>query len=115
MKNNTDRIRLKQLEDNLHQIVAVLKIKYRPQQIIAYGSYVSGEIHPTSDLDILIVKDTDKSFYDRLKEVTSLVDYSVGVDFLVYTPRELEEESRQNPFVKNEILGKGKVVFREAA
>jgi predicted nucleotidyltransferase len=110
-----DMARQQRLEENLNRIVGVLKNEYRPQQIIVYGSYASGEIHPTSDLDILIVKETDKSFYDRLKEVTSLVDYTVGVDFLVYTPHELEEEARQNPFVRNEILGKGKVVFREAA
>ena len=63
----------------------------------------------------MIVKDTDKRFWDRIREVISICDYDVGVDFLVYTPDELADAAKNNPFVRDEILLKGKVVYRAAA
>lgn len=110
-----DLKRKRRLQHNLEQILAVLKTKYYPEQIILFGSLASGDVTPTSDLDLLIVKQTDKRFFERIKEVITLCDYDVGVDFLVYTPHEFAEESRSNLFFKEEILSKGQVIYRAAA
>lgn len=107
--------REQRLRKNLEQIVAALTTNYHPQQIILFGSLASGIVSPISDLDLLIVKETDKKFWDRMREVVSLCDYDVGVDFLVYTPAELAEETKANLFLKEEILAKGKVIYRAAA
>jgi len=107
--------RLQQLEENLSRILAALKTHYAPEQVIVFGSLASGNITEFSDLDLLIVKDTDKRFFDRIREVVKICDYDIGVDFLVYTPTELIEAARTNPFVREEILSKGKVVYRAAA
>ena len=107
--------REQQLERNLKQILAALGAHYQPEQVILFGSLASGNVTETSDLDLLIVKDTDKRFYDRIREVVRICDYDIGVDFLVYTPKELIEAAKSNPFVRDEILAKGKVVYRAAA
>jgi predicted nucleotidyltransferase len=113
--DKSDPERRKRLEENLAKILKVLKEHYQPEQVMVFGSLAAGTVTSTSDLDILIVKKTSKNFFDRLREVVSLCDYNVGVDFLVYTPQELAEESKSNLFLKNEILTKGKVVYRAAA
>jgi uncharacterized protein len=107
--------RLQQLEANLGRILDALKMHYAPEQVIVFGSLASGDVSETSDLDLLIVKDTDKRFYDRIREVVKICDYDIGVDFLVYTPQELTEAAISNAFVRDEILSKGKVVYRAAA
>jgi uncharacterized protein len=107
--------RLQQLEETLERILSALKLHYHPEQVIVFGSLASGQITETSDLDLLIVKETDKGFFERIKEVVKLCDYDIGVDFLVYTPEELTEAAKINPFVRDEILSKGKVVYRAAA
>ena len=107
--------RKKLLQQNLDKILIALKEGYNPDEVILFGSLASGAVTSTSDLDILIVKRTDKKFFERIKEVVRLCDYNVGVDFLVYTPQELQEESKTNHFVKDEILTKGKVIYRAAA
>ena len=107
--------RRQRLQENLARIVEDLRTHYQPEEIILFGSLASGHITPTSDLDLLIIKKTDKPFLQRLRDVVSLCNYDVGVDFLVYTPEEFSEESRTNQFVKNEILAKGKVIYRAAA
>src|SRR5437763_1765306 len=107
--------RLHELAENLSRILAALKMHYAPEQVIVFGSLASGDITETSDLDLLIVKNTDKGFFDRIREVVKICDYDIGVDFLVYTPKELSEAALTNPFVRDEILSKGKVVYSGAA
>ena len=102
------------LQNTLDRILDALEAGYQPEQVIVFGSLASGDITETSDLDLLIVKQTTKTFFDRIREVVALCDYDIGVDFLVYTPEELTEAARTNPFVRDEILGKGKIVYRAA-
>ncbi|MBC7333038.1 MAG: nucleotidyltransferase domain-containing protein [Actinobacteria bacterium] len=103
--------REKHLKRNLDKIVEDLKRKYNPEKIILFGSFASGRVKEYSDLDLLIVKNTNKRFWDRIKEVVKLCDYDVGVDFLVYTPEEYEGELRNNIFFREEIVKKGKVIY----
>jgi uncharacterized protein len=103
-----------QLRDTLDRILDALKTYYAPEQVIVFGSLASGNVTETSDLDLMIVKNTDKKFFDRIREVVKICDYDIGVDFLVYTPQELTEAAITNPFVRDEILSKGKVVYRAA-
>jgi uncharacterized protein len=107
--------RLQKLEQTLERILSALQEHYQPEQVIVFGSLASGNITETSDLDLLIVKETDKRFFERIKDVVKICDYDIGVDFLVYTPQELIEAAKANPFVRDEILSKGKVVYRAAA
>ena len=107
--------RLEQLEQTLERILRALEAHYQPEQVIVFGSLASGHITETSDLDLLIVKETDKRFFERIKDVVKICDYDIGVDFLIYTPQELSEAAKVNAFVRDEILSKGKVVYRAAA
>src|SRR3989442_11766404 len=106
---------LEQLEQTLERILSALEEHYQPEQAIVFGSLASGHITETSDLDLLIVKETDKRFFERIKDVVKICDYDIGVDFLIYTPEELNEAATVNPFVRDEILAKGIVVYRAAA
>jgi predicted nucleotidyltransferase len=103
------------LEKSLERIVALLIKEYRPEKIILFGSLATGEVSEVSDLDLLIVKDSPLPFYDRLREVALLCPLEVGADLLVYTPDEVEQASRENRFFREEVLGKGRVVYHAPA
>ena len=103
-----------ELQASLDCILDSLRTHYHPEEVIVFGSMASGNVTQDSDIDLLIIKQTDKRFFDRIREVVSICDYDVGVDFLVYTPDELAEAAKNNPFVRDEILSKGKVIYREA-
>lgn len=92
--------------------------KYHPERIILFGSAVQGEMHEDSDLDIVIIKDTDKRFYDRIGEVLRGLWFDeptpgIGVDVIVYTPKEFSQMKKHNPFVRDEILNKGRVIYEQ--
>lgn len=108
---NSARARQDDLKEELRRTVAALVNKYRPEKIIAFGSFVQGKTNQWSDLDLAIVKQTDKRFIDRLIEVAHLVKSRLATDFVVYTPDEFANMAKDNYFVREEILGKGRVVY----
>lgn len=105
--------RRERLEEALSKAVQVLSERYRPQRIILFGSLATGDVGETSDLDLLIVKETPLPFYERLREVALLCGLDVGADLLVYTPEEVDLAMRENRFFRDEIVGKGREVYRE--
>lgn len=111
----TDFSRRRRLERNLKKVLKALIQKYKPERIVVFGSLAKGEVGPASDLDILIVKETNKRYFDRVSDVTKICDYDVGIDFLVYTPDEYDEAMKSNAFFKDEIIGKGRVIYERAA
>lgn len=91
--------------------------KYRPEKIILFGSAVGGKMHEDSDLDIAIIKDTDKRFYDRIGEVLKIlrpITPKPPVDIIVYTPREYSRMAQKNYFVRDEIVKKGNILYRQS-
>ena len=67
-----------------------------------------------SDLDIVVVADTQSSFYDRSKALLLRVRPRVSADVFVYTPTEWKEMKALRLFVRSEMLGRGKVVYERA-
>jgi predicted nucleotidyltransferase len=76
-----------------------------------YGSVARGQQDESSDLDLLLVRQTDREFFDRIREVMSLVTALGAVDLLIYTPEELEElvEARRNAFL-DDVITKGVLI-----
>jgi predicted nucleotidyltransferase len=103
------------LNDELKRITEIIVTKYRPEKIILFGSFAQGKIHEWSDLDLVIIKDTRKRFFQRLHEVHLMTSPKVGVNFIVYTPAEVKRMiEKEHYFITDEILGKGKVLYEKA-
>jgi predicted nucleotidyltransferase len=70
------------LEENLARILDALRTHSTPEQVLVFGSLASGHVTETSDLDLMIVKETDRRFFDRIRDVVKICDCDIGVDFL---------------------------------
>lgn len=107
-----DLERKKKLKKELQRIIETLRSEYRPEKIILFGSLVSGQTNSWSDIDLVIIKSTEKRFLERLKEVALLTQPRVGVDFFVYTPQEFREMTKEEGvFQRSEMFQKGKVLY----
>jgi predicted nucleotidyltransferase len=93
----------------IERIVSELK----PEKIILFGSYAYGNPTPDSDVDLLVIMNTQAKEIDRYVAVSNLLyPRQFPVDILVKTPKEIEEASRKKGnFFLREILTKGKVVY----
>ncbi len=103
--------RKKLLWQELGKIVEVLKAKYKPEKIILFGSLARGEIKEWTDIDLVIIKQTNKDPWQRTKEVDKFIKHTLPVDLLIYTPREVKERLSMNDFFVKEFIEKGKVVY----
>ncbi|MFH1453184.1 MAG: nucleotidyltransferase domain-containing protein [Armatimonadota bacterium] len=98
----------------LQEIIKEIKEKYDPIKIILYGSYAYGEPTEDSDIDLLIIKDTNKRPIDRwveIKKILRNVSRKTAVSPLVYNPGEIEERMAMKDFFMEEIFEKGKVLY----
>lgn len=87
---------------------------YKPKKVILFGSYAYGEPTEDSDIDLLIIKNTDKRPIDRWVEVKRLlrdVSRTVPVAPLVYTEKEIEQRIAIKDFFIQEIFEKGDVLY----
>ena len=102
------------LERELRRIVDILIHQRHPHRIILFGSMARGEVHEWSDIDLAVVLDTDKRIYDRIGELLEICDPHLAVEFIVYTPEEFEEMAANEPFVRREIIERGRVLYEAA-
>jgi predicted nucleotidyltransferase len=106
--------REKTLSKELDRIVKKIKVAYSAEKIIVFGSLAQGDVKEGSDIDLAIVKDTDKRPLDRCLEVATICQPAVAVNFIVYTPEEIKKaEQSGNFFVVEEILKKGQVLYEQ--
>ena len=103
------------IDQELRDVVSRLAGPYGAERIILFGSHASDSAGEWSDVDLVVVKETSLSFYDRLREVARVCQWHHAFDVLVYTPAEFEEMSRHNPFVRDEVVNKGRVLYERAA
>jgi predicted nucleotidyltransferase len=107
----TTDIRLREIID---EIVNRISNGYKPKKVILFGSYAYGEPTEDSDIDLLIIKNTDKRPIDRWVEVKRLlrdISRTFPVSPLVYTEKEIEERIAIKDFFIEEIFEKGDILY----
>ena len=85
------------------------------QRAIIFGSYARGDADEYSDVDLIIVADTDKRFMRRHEDYLGIWDvmdlWMKDIDMLIYTPQELSDmTSSRNPFIER-ALSEGVVIY----
>ena len=98
----------------LKNIVSALRTRYAPERIILFGSYATGNAHPDSDIDVLIVKETGARFIDRWKTVRTILSdpsRNLAIETLVMTPQEISDRlARGDQFIAD-ILEHGTLLY----
>ena len=86
---------------------------YNPEKIILFGSAARNEFTENSDIDILVVKNTEKKKFERMCELRRLIEYNIPLDIVIYTPEEIEYASQSgNDFIKT-IYSEGVVLYEQ--
>jgi uncharacterized protein len=84
----------------------------QPEKIILFGSYAYGQPTPDSDVDLLVIMETDKQGSERSWQVAQLlIPRPFPVDILVRTPQELKAGLEKGDCFLQEIVTKGQVLY----
>ena len=90
----------------ISEIVRMIVKGYDPEKIILFGSFASNTQKDNSDLDLFIIKNTDESYFNRMRKVRNMIHpYPCAIDLFVYTPDEFENNKHIQsllPFIVNE-------------
>ena len=97
------------LERDLASLVAQLKAMPAVHKVILFGSYAAGRRDLFTDLDVLVVMDSEQDFVHRAGDLHRRLTVGVDLDLLAYTPQEMER-MRDRPFMRH-ALRTGKVVY----
>ncbi len=103
---------LKSIEEIKERIVSA----YHPDRIILFGSQATGAASGASDIDLLVIKDTDDRPIERRMQVENiLADRAVPLDIMVYTAKELQYLFSIGSPVVEEIMETGRVLYMRKA
>ncbi len=80
------------------------------RRVSLFGSCARGKRDLFTDLDVLVVMDTEAPFLDRLKRLYRLADVGVDLDILCYTPEEFAR-MKAGSFLRHAL--KDEVVLHE--
>ena len=108
------RLSQTEIDTRVRQVVEELK-SYDPMRVILFGSAARGDADEYSDLDFVIIKQTEQPFLDRLRDAALLVHTPGAIDFFVYTPKEWQQmQELESPFAER-VLSEGRVVYEAAS
>jgi len=96
----------------LAELVARMRRAADPQKIILFGSRARGDAGPHSDIDLLVIEESDLPRYKRSARYRrALVGLFPAKDIVVWTPGEVEEwRSVPNAFITTAVR-EGRVLY----
>lgn len=101
-------------KEEIKKITKQIVSKYNPERIILYGSFAHGKPNKDSDVDLLVIKKTKKPRTERHLEIDEmLLDRTMPLDVLVYTPQEIENRLSLGDFFIRNIINQGKILYAQ--
>jgi len=99
-------------ESKINNIVNRIAKEYDPAKVILFGSYANGNYTQNSDLDLLIIKDTDLPKQKRNFDIYKLLRGSmIPIDILVYTQSEFDEENLNKYSFLHSAIKNSKIMY----
>jgi len=99
-------------QEQIINIVDIIVKNVNPEKIILFGSFALGNPHKDSDVDILIIKDTNADKFNYAREIRRyLRGVKIPIDIIVCTKKEVEEWKHTKSAFITQIIESGKVLY----
>ena len=93
------------------RVIQMAKEKLEPDLMIVFGSVAGGTANKDSDLDLVLVKESDENRLIRsAKARRVLEDSKIPIDIIVYTPEEFKFMLTSKYSLPYEALATGRIV-----
>ena len=102
------------IEIYLKEAINKIIKEFNPEKIILFGSYAYGKPTMDSDIDLMIVMDTDEKPHKRAVLIRkALKDIGIPKDIIVKTPQEFERFKDIVGTVIYPVAHKGKLLYEK--
>jgi uncharacterized protein len=95
----------------LERIVRRIVELFHPERIILFGSQAYGEPHEDSDVDLLILVDTDRRPISVAADIGAALDRPFPLDIIVRTPAEWRAALDRGNYFASEIEERGRSLY----
>jgi len=97
--------------DEIEKLVQFIAEKFNPKKVILFGTYAYGEATSESDVDLMIIVNSNKSTWELSVEISSALDHTFPLDIVVKSGQEIEDRLASGDFFIEDIIEKGKVLY----
>ena len=102
-------------EDKIREAANKIVDEIDPEKIILFGSFAYGGPTPDSDVDLLVIFESDLRPHERSVQISEILSpRPFPVDIIARTPEEIEKRLDLNDCFFTEIMAKGKVVYERS-
>ena len=102
--------------NKINEVVSRIATGFNPESIILFGSYASGNQAEDSDLDLLIIQETELPMHKRGLDIRlALIGTKIPIDVLFYTKTEFEEENKKRYSFISSAIKNSKVLYERAS
>ena len=99
-------------ENDIRTVVARLASSINAESIILFGSHARGNATEDSDVDLMIIAESNLPRFKRSRELYKLFrPYPFGMDLIVYTPEEIEKGKDSSVSFVSNVLREGMVLY----
>lgn len=82
------------------------------KSIILFGSYARGVANENSDVDLMVIADSNLPRFKRSRKIYKVLNpYPFAMDLLVYTPFEIEKGKKSPISFVSRVLREGKKIY----
>ena len=96
----------------IEQVATRIGIEANADRVILFGSHARGEAGKNSDVDFMIIAESNLPRFKRSRKLYKLFQpYPFSMDLLVYTPQEIEKGKKSHLSFVSTVLREGKTLY----
>ena len=99
-------------KNKIKQVATQIGIKANAERVILFGSYARGNAKEDSDVDIMVIAESNLPRFKRSRELYKMFNpYPFSMDLLVYTPKEIEMGKQSSLTFVSQVLKEGETLY----
>lgn len=95
----------------IRQVVRQIAERFHPLKVILFGSYAHGKPTPDSDVDLLVIMETDRQPLHAAGDIAAAIEHSFPIDILVFRPADWAAYLKEKASFQMHVAEKGIVLY----
>jgi predicted nucleotidyltransferase len=101
--------------ETIREMGKLIGERFHPEKVILFGSYARGEAGINSDVDLMVVMESDAVWYERSVPIRAVISerWIEPVDIIVRSPKIFAQRQCQQYTLEYEAAKDGVVLYEE--